>query len=67
MQKDSGDLPDVERSSKMIIEEDPFAFKNGLKSDGELSELRKRKRGKRLVQYHSRQNAVRPPTPSVFP
>lgn len=38
---------------------DPYAFRTALKSQGELDELRRRKRiGKRLERYHRRQNAL---------
>ncbi|KAI0005537.1 CDF-like metal transporter, partial [Russula compacta] len=35
---------------------DPYNFGHGLKSDEEIAELRSRKRGKRLANYHRRQN-----------
>jgi hypothetical protein len=37
---------------------DPFNFGHGLKTDSEIAELRTRKRGKRLANYHRKQNAV---------
>ena len=47
---------------------DPFNFGHGLKTDAEIAELRSRKRGKRLANYHRKQNAVRTSsTSSVFP
>ncbi|EGN93650.1 hypothetical protein SERLA73DRAFT_189385 [Serpula lacrymans var. lacrymans S7.3] len=35
---------------------DPFEFQKSLKSDAELSQLRRRHKGKRLEKYHRRQN-----------
>ena len=47
---------------------DPFNFGHGLKTDAEIAELRSRKRGKRLANYHRKQNAVGvSSTSSVFP
>lgn len=37
---------------------DPYNFGHGLKSDAEIAELRSRKRGKRLANFHQRQNDV---------
>lgn len=37
---------------------DPFNFGHGLKTDVEIAELRSRKRGKRLANYHRKQNAL---------
>lgn len=46
---------------------DPFNFGHGLKTDAEIAELHSRKRGKRLANYHRKQNAVGvPSTLSVF-
>ncbi|KAI0059433.1 hypothetical protein BV25DRAFT_1828957 [Artomyces pyxidatus] len=52
------DVPDVERSSTSpkTATRDPYKFTNGVKSDAELAELRRRKRGKRLASYHHKQN-----------
>ncbi|EIM92410.1 CDF-like metal transporter [Stereum hirsutum FP-91666 SS1] len=52
---------DIERtpSAKSLASyRDPFEFNNGLKSEQELQELRKRKGGKPLERYHERQNAL---------
>jgi hypothetical protein len=38
---------------------DPYNIGHGLKTDAEIAELRRRKRGKRLAKYHRRQNDVR--------
>lgn len=46
-------------SVKSAAYEDPFVFYSGIKSEQELAALRKRKQGKRLENYHTRQNAVR--------
>jgi hypothetical protein len=47
---------------------DPFNIGHGLKTDAEIAELRSRKRGKRLANYHRKQNAVGVPSAlSVFP
>jgi len=37
---------------------DPFNFGHGLKTDAEIAELGRRKRGKRLANYHRKQNAL---------
>jgi hypothetical protein len=43
-----------------VISEDPFSLRDGVKSEGELSELRKRsKSGKKLESFHRKQNDVR--------
>jgi hypothetical protein len=39
---------------------DPFSFRDGLKTEHELSELRKRRQtGKKLEHFHRKQNDVR--------
>lgn len=53
------DLRELEESPKSAGIHDPFDFRNGLKSEAELAQLRKRKRGKGLESYHRRQNNVR--------
>ncbi|EIM91371.1 CDF-like metal transporter [Stereum hirsutum FP-91666 SS1] len=45
-------------SVKSAAYEDPFVFYSGIKSEQELAALRKRKQGKRLENYHTRQNAL---------
>jgi hypothetical protein len=45
-----------ESSSKLVS--DPYSFRRGLKSDNELAELRKRRKGKRLELFHRKQNDV---------
>lgn len=37
---------------------DPFSFRNGIKTDEELVDLRQRKKGKPLESYHRKQNEV---------
>src|ERR1700761_909022 len=37
---------------------DPFNLGHGIKTDAEIAELCTRKRGKRLANYHRKQNAV---------
>ncbi|KAI0271463.1 CDF-like metal transporter [Gloeopeniophorella convolvens] len=51
---------DVESSSpsRPTPAKDPFNFGHAIKSDSEIAELRSRKRGRRLVSYHRRQNAL---------
>lgn len=49
---------DVERVSKTLLEHDPLHFRLALKTDSELSELRKRRRGRLIAQYQTMQNAV---------
>ncbi|OCH95741.1 CDF manganese transporter [Obba rivulosa] len=53
---------DVERStdeSVLTTRPDPYSFRNAFKSDADLANLRKRtKRGKRLEEYHRRQNEL---------
>ncbi|KAI0050597.1 CDF-like metal transporter [Auriscalpium vulgare] len=47
---------DVERTPSKPGPHDPFCFSNGIKTDEELAQLRRRKRGKRLASYHRKQN-----------
>ncbi|KAI0691986.1 CDF-like metal transporter [Cytidiella melzeri] len=57
----SGQSPgkDVEHSPKTAeFVADPYALRSAIKSDSQLSELRKRKRGKGLASYHKRQNEL---------
>jgi hypothetical protein len=60
----SGDLRsrnDVE-TAKSVLGDDPFDFRQGLKDDAALSEIRKRRKGKggkNLERFHRKQNAVR--------
>ena len=49
---------DAENSVTVTTPKDPYNFGHGLKSDAEISELRSRKRGKPLANYHKKQNAV---------
>ncbi|KAL4253625.1 Cation Diffusion Facilitator Transporter [Abortiporus biennis] len=65
MSKDTKDA-DVERASVSSpnglnsyaesAAPDPFSFRSSIKSDQELAELRRRRKGKRLEKYHQRQN-----------
>jgi hypothetical protein len=42
------------------VPSDPFSLREGVKSEGELSELRKRRKtGKKLENFHRKQNDVR--------
>ncbi|KAF8273829.1 CDF-like metal transporter [Lactarius quietus] len=43
---------------QLMPSRDPFNFGHGLKTDAEIAELRSRKRGKRLANYHHKQNAL---------
>jgi hypothetical protein len=49
---------DVERRLSSVPAEDPFHLSRGIKSDQEISELRRRKGGKKIAEYHSKQNEV---------
>jgi hypothetical protein len=49
---------DAENAASSSAREDPFSLQDGVKSEGELSELRKRKRGKKLEMFHRKQNDV---------
>jgi hypothetical protein len=49
---------DIERTSSNALPADPFQFRDGLKTEGELAEVRRRKKGKQVEQYHRRQNDV---------
>lgn len=50
---------DVEGSPKMTEPaSDPYDFRNAIKSEPELADLRKRKQGKSLASYYKRQNEV---------
>ena len=56
-----GPSGDVEvTASAGIPDSDPFSFRNGIKTDEELTTLRQRKKGKTLESYHRKQNEVRP-------
>lgn len=61
------DLPgnstaDPERASAStglsIVHPDPYQFSDGLKTQDELAELRRRKQGKKVEKFHRRQNDV---------
>ncbi|OBZ78819.1 Metal tolerance protein 7 [Grifola frondosa] len=48
---------DVESASRSVkADTDPFAFRGAYKSNEELTELRKRQKGRRLEKYHREQN-----------
>ncbi|KAH9897725.1 CDF-like metal transporter [Cubamyces lactineus] len=49
-------LDNVERASGPKQVEDPFSFRSAYKNDAQLSDLRKRRKGKDLEHYHRRQN-----------
>ncbi|EJF67290.1 CDF-like metal transporter [Dichomitus squalens LYAD-421 SS1] len=51
-------LDNVERASVPQPVSDPFKFRSAYKTDEELSELRRRKKGKSLEDYHKRQNSL---------
>ena len=51
-------LDNVERASGPKKAEDPFSFRSAYKDDAQLSDLRKRRKGKDLEYYHRRQNNV---------
>jgi hypothetical protein len=46
-------------TSRIPVPKDPYNIGHGLKTDAEITELRRRKQGKRLAGYHRRQNDVR--------
>ena len=50
---------DAENSVTVTTSRDPYNFNHGFKTDAEIAELRSRKRGKPLANYHRKQNAVR--------
>jgi hypothetical protein len=49
---------DAENSVTVTTPKDPYNIGHGFKSDAEISELRSRKRGKPLANFHKKQNAV---------
>ena len=51
-------LDAVERASGPKSAQDPFNFRTAYKDDEQLSELRKRRKGRSVEQYHRRQNNV---------
>lgn len=55
-------MPDNEdleaNSSTTSVQADPFLLRGGIKTDAELAEFRRRKQGKKLANYHLRQNNV---------
>ncbi|KAK1226474.1 hypothetical protein PQX77_010558 [Marasmius sp. AFHP31] len=61
---DCDKLPaDIERLPPVVdvtLRPDPYNLKNGLKSEEQLSSLRLKKRGKRLVEYQEKQNTASP-------
>jgi len=52
---------DVEMHSPSdLLHPDPYSFRDGLKTDDELAEIRRRnKTGKKVEKYHRKQNDVR--------
>jgi hypothetical protein len=46
-------------SPRITTSRDPYNIGHGLKTDAEIAELRRRKHGKPLANYHQRQNDVR--------
>ena len=54
--------PDTDAESpttpRITTSNDPYNFGHALKTDAEITELRNRKRGKRLASYHRKQNDV---------
>ena len=48
---------DVEKAESTASGFDPYAFNNGLKTEEELGELRRRRKG--VERYHREQNDVR--------
>lgn len=60
---------DIERisASSSVLRPDPFMFRDGLKTDDELAQLRlRRKTGKRLERYHRHQNNVSISCPTML-
>jgi hypothetical protein len=54
-------LDDIERNPEAcsVIQPDPYCFRDSLKTDSQLAEIRRRhKTGKRVERYHRRQNDV---------
>ena len=51
---------DIERASgsTAILPVDPFQFRDGIVSEEQLTNLRRRKKGKRVAKYQCRQNDV---------
>ncbi|KAI0249528.1 CDF-like metal transporter [Lactifluus subvellereus] len=49
---------DAENSVTVTTLRDPYNFNHGFKTDAEIAELRSRKRGKPLANYHRKQNAL---------
>ena len=54
-----GHVARVEDSPKIAELNDPYDFRNGIKSEADLAHMRKTKRGKGLESYHRKQNNVR--------
>ena len=53
-------LDAVERASGPKSVDDPFKFRAALKTEDQLSQLRKRHNGKPIEHYHRHQNTARP-------
>jgi hypothetical protein len=56
--REDGDIEGFSVSSSTARLADPFMFRDAVKTDAQLAELRRRKKGKRLEKYHRRQNNV---------
>ncbi|KAG7451983.1 CDF-like metal transporter [Guyanagaster necrorhizus] len=47
---------DVERTSSSGLVTDPYNLREGIRSDSQLEEIRRRKKGKAIVKYQNKQN-----------
>ncbi|KAF9257089.1 hypothetical protein L218DRAFT_975257 [Marasmius fiardii PR-910] len=45
-------------STSVLVDPDPYNIQEGLQNEQQLSDMRRRTRGKRLFSYHSKQNAL---------
>ncbi|KAK0481360.1 CDF-like metal transporter [Armillaria novae-zelandiae] len=56
LSSEDGFQPDVERASSTGLVTDPYNLREGLRTDSQLEEIRRRKKGKAIVKYQNKQN-----------
>ncbi|SJL15786.1 related to cation diffusion facilitator 10 [Armillaria ostoyae] len=56
LSSEDGFQADVERASSTGLVTDPYNLREGLRTDSQLEEIRRRKKGKAIVKYQNKQN-----------
>ncbi|KAK0209113.1 CDF-like metal transporter [Desarmillaria ectypa] len=56
LSSEDGFQADVEQASSTRLATDPYNLREGLRSDSQLEEIRRRKKGKAIVKYQNKQN-----------